>query len=77
MQHWLEEVERYGNEHVEKLLIGNKNDLEQHREVPQEEAKAFARSHDLTLIETSAKNANNVSQVLIPSLVLRLSPSGV
>lgn len=37
------------------FLIGNKADLEDQRDVPYEEAKAFAEENGLTFLECSAK----------------------
>eukprot|EP00461_Guttulinopsis_vulgaris_P004005 UN04006 len=42
------------------MLVGNKRDLKEHREVSVDEAKAFAQQHKLFFIETSALNDNNV-----------------
>jgi len=39
---WLQEINRYANENVQKILIGNKCDLENERKVSYEEAKGFA-----------------------------------
>ena len=43
-----------------KMLVGNKCDLENIREVPVEEAKALAESEGLFFMETSALDSTNV-----------------
>lgn len=42
------------------ILVGNKCDLEDQRQVTTEEAIAFARRNDLVFFETSAKTAKGV-----------------
>lgn len=47
---------------MNKLLVGNKSDLEAKRQVDYEEAKAFAEERGIQFLETSAKNATNVEK---------------
>jgi len=62
VQHWVQEIEHYAAEGVNKLLVGNKSDLQSKKVVPFEEAKDLADSLGINFMETSAKNANNVEQ---------------
>jgi Ras-related protein Rab-18 len=65
LQQWLKEVQMYspGNgESVVKLLVGNKCDLE--RQVPFEEADAWARSQGMLFLEASAKTRLGIRQVV-------------
>ena len=39
---WLSEIDRYANENVNKLLVGNKSDLTSKKVVDYATAKAFA-----------------------------------
>ncbi len=48
-----------------KAIIGYFSDLFARREVQKEEGEAFAREHGLIFMETSAKTAANVEEVLI------------
>jgi len=57
---WLHEIDRYACENVNKLLVGNKCDLESSRKVTTEQAKEFADSLGIEFLETSAKNSTNV-----------------
>lgn len=57
---WLHEIDRYACENVNKLLVGNKCDLESSRKVTTEQAKEFAESLGIQFLETSAKNSTNV-----------------
>jgi len=45
------------------MLIGNKCDLDQRRQVSTEEGERFARDNNLIFMETSAKTAFNVEEV--------------
>ena len=51
---WMFELEVQCNEKPARLMIGNKVDLEDRREVSKSEAMEFARKHNLLYVETSA-----------------------
>ena len=59
---WLIEIEKNANKNVYKLLIGNKCDLEDKRQVTYQEGKDFADSNGMKFIETSAKTASKVQE---------------
>ena len=65
VKQWLKEIERYACENVNKLLVGNKCDLDDKRQVAHETAKEFADDLQISYIETSAKNATNVDETFI------------
>lgn len=65
VKQWLHEIDRYGPAIVNKLLIGNKADLEGKRVVSYEEGKELAESMGIDFIETSAKHATNVDMGFI------------
>ncbi|CAA3018782.1 ras-related RABD2a-like [Olea europaea subsp. europaea] len=65
VKQWLNEIDRYASENVNKLLVGNKCDLAENRAVPYETAKAFADEIGIPFMETSAKNATNVEQAFM------------
>jgi len=60
IDNWLAEVEKHANENVNKLLVGNKSDMESNRQVSYEEGKAYADQLGIKFLETSAKNSVNV-----------------
>eukprot|EP00420_Gonyaulax_spinifera_P016260 CAMPEP_0197893256 /NCGR_PEP_ID=MMETSP1439-20131203/32661_1 /TAXON_ID=66791 /ORGANISM="Gonyaulax spinifera, Strain CCMP409" /LENGTH=197 /DNA_ID=CAMNT_0043513515 /DNA_START=83 /DNA_END=672 /DNA_ORIENTATION=- len=57
---WLSEVNRYVNQSTCKVLVGNKCDRNEERQVPIEEAKKKAEELGLGFMEASAKDATNV-----------------
>lgn len=62
VKQWLQEIDRYASEGVNKLLVGNKSDLTSKKVVEYSVAKEFADQLSIPLLETSAKNATNVEQ---------------
>lgn len=65
MTTWLEDARQHSNSNMVIMLIGNKSDLDNRREVRREEGEAFAREHGLVFMETSAKTAINVEDAFI------------
>ncbi|KAE9602852.1 hypothetical protein Lal_00049678 [Lupinus albus] len=57
---WLEELRNHADKNIVIILIGNKSDLEDQRDVPTEDAKEFAEKEGLFFLETSALQATNV-----------------
>eukprot|EP01106_Pelomyxa_sp_JSP_P013041 TRINITY_DN3762_c0_g1_i1.p1 TRINITY_DN3762_c0_g1~~TRINITY_DN3762_c0_g1_i1.p1 ORF type:complete len:212 (+),score=65.86 TRINITY_DN3762_c0_g1_i1:1020-1655(+) len=65
VKHWLQEIDRYACENVNKLLVGNKSDLAGKRAVEYSTAKEYADSIGISFLETSAKNSTNVENAFI------------
>ena len=59
---WMNEINRYATENVNRLLIGNKSDLEDKKQVTYDEGKELADRLGIKFLETSAKNSHNVEQ---------------
>ncbi|KAB2039597.1 hypothetical protein ES319_D02G021100v1 [Gossypium barbadense] len=57
---WLDELNSHSDTTVAKMLVGNKCDLENTREVSLDEGKSLAESEGLFFIETSALDSTNV-----------------
>ena len=56
----MQEIERFANDNVCKVLVGNKCDLEDKRKVSKEEGEELARHYQIPYLETSAKSNNCV-----------------
>lgn len=64
--HWIKEVEQYGATNVVLVLIGNKCDLEDERQVQFEKACNLAKEKGiLAALETSAKESQNVEEAFV------------
>ena len=55
ISNWLRNIEENAKEGVEKIIVGNKTDLETLRRVSTEKGQAMAIEYGLKLMETSAK----------------------
>ena len=61
---WIKDLE--DNSDIDNLfiyLIGNKNDLQEKRQVTYEEANSFAKSKNIPYIEISAKTGDNIQKL--------------
>jgi len=60
VQRWLEELRAHADANIVIMLIGNKSDLVNLRQVDTEIAKEFAQKEGLSFLETSAMESTNV-----------------
>ncbi|CAD7674816.1 unnamed protein product [Nyctereutes procyonoides] len=73
IQNWMKSIKENASAGVERLLLGNKCDMEAKRKVQKEQAIKLAREHGIRFFETSAKSSTNVDEVshsLCPHLLL-------
>ncbi|CAH9064489.1 unnamed protein product [Cuscuta epithymum] len=61
IKRWLNELQTHSDMNVVTILVGNKSDLKDAREVTTDEGKALAEEEGLFFIETSALDTSNVS----------------
>lgn len=59
---WLDELNTHSDTTVAKMLVGNKYDLDNIRDVTVEEGKSLAEAEGLFFIETSALDSTNVKK---------------
>ena len=57
---WLRNIDEHANEDVERMILGNKCDMEDERVISYERGKQLADSLGLQFFETSAKENINV-----------------
>ena len=62
---WRRELMENADENIVLLLVGNKSDLEDRREVPFEIAQDFATQRNMSFIETSALDSSNVENAFL------------
>jgi Ras-related protein Rab-1A len=62
LENWLIEIEKNSSEKVLKILLGNKCDLNDDREIQPDEGRAFADRNGMEFMETSAKMNTNVNE---------------
>lgn len=60
---WLKNVEGKCKKNILKILVGNKLDLKEERQVGENEANIFAKSLGMPYFETSAKDNKNVNEL--------------
>eukprot|EP01017_Pseudomicrothorax_dubius_P038489 TRINITY_DN5773_c0_g2_i1.p1 TRINITY_DN5773_c0_g2~~TRINITY_DN5773_c0_g2_i1.p1 ORF type:complete len:214 (-),score=37.09 TRINITY_DN5773_c0_g2_i1:116-757(-) len=73
LDQWLKEIKMYANEGIVIILLGNKADLEDSRQVTYEEGAKYAQTHGLIYLETSAKTASNVQAAFIKTAEIILT----
>ena len=59
----MNDIDKFAKEGVFKILVGNKSDLIEQRQVSKERGKQLADSYGIPFIETSAKNNENIEKV--------------
>lgn len=62
---WLEDARCLASPDVVVVLVGNKIDLEEYREVSYMEASQYANENGLIFVETSARTGEGVSEAFL------------
>lgn len=65
IENWLSEIEHHASAKVTKILVGNKSDLEDQRQVSYQEGKDFADKLGMEFLETSAKSRINIDETFM------------
>ncbi|KAK3598665.1 hypothetical protein CHS0354_020426 [Potamilus streckersoni] len=65
VKQWLQQIDRFASENVNKLLVGNKCDLTTKKVVDYTTAKEFADQLGIPFLETSSKDTTNVEQAFM------------
>jgi len=62
---WLRNIQEHANEDVEKMILGNKCDMEVKRVIPKERGEVIARENGIRFLETSAKTNVNIDKAFM------------
>lgn len=65
LSNWLNDARTLASQNICILLVGNKKDMEEEREVTFLEASNFAQENELIFLETSAKTGENVEEAFL------------
>ena len=68
IKNWIEEVNENCSKNVYMVLVGNKSDLEERRDIKKEEGEELAQNIGIKFYETSAKLGTNVENVFFNSV---------
>ena len=59
---WIKTIEENATSDVERMLIGNKSDMYEIRQIPVERGQKIAKEYDIPYYETSAKLNLNIEE---------------
>uniref|UniRef100_UPI00398F5105 ras-related protein Rab-13-like n=1 Tax=Pristiophorus japonicus TaxID=55135 RepID=UPI00398F5105 len=62
IQNWMKSIKENASASVERMLLGNKCDMENKRKVLKDKAEKLAKDHGIRFFETSAKSSLNVEE---------------
>ena len=68
VQSWIEDCKSQSSKSILLILIGNKNDLNDMRQVTYDEGANFAKSNNMIFLETSAKTGDNIKEIFNKSV---------
>ena len=63
VQSWIQDCRNQSPKTIIMILVGNKNDLENERDVSFDEGEQFAKNNNMMFYETSAKTGKNVNEI--------------
>ena len=73
LDYWYEQIKENAPENTKYILVGNKSDLENKREINIKDGDIFAKKYNINFFETSAKEGTNVHKVfeMLSSEIMR------
>mmetsp|Transcript_49575 Transcript_49575/g.91446 ORF Transcript_49575/g.91446 Transcript_49575/m.91446 type:complete len:203 (+) Transcript_49575:83-691(+) len=65
VEYWLQQLTQHGDENVQRILVGNKVDLQDNRKVSHQEGVDLAKRFNMAFFETSAKSGQDVETAFL------------
>ena len=65
VKNWMIEIDKFAKQGVLKIIVGNKKDMEDKRQVSTELAQSFAEKNGIKFMEVSAKNNINIEELFM------------
>lgn len=65
IKNWIRNIEEHASTDVEKMILGNKCDVNERRQVSKERGEQLAIEYGIRFMETSAKNSINVQEAFL------------
>ena len=65
LKEWVKSIKEECGGHMQMIIIGNKNDLEDKRVVKRDVAEAYAKEQKIQYMEASSKTGENVQEAII------------
>ncbi|XP_072349048.1 ras-related protein Rab-8B-like isoform X1 [Scyliorhinus torazame] len=62
VKNWIRDIEEHASTDVERMILGNKCDVNEKRKVPKERGEKLAIDYGIKFLETSAKSSLNVEE---------------
>lgn len=62
IKNWIRNIEEHASSDVEKMILGNKCDMTERRQVSKERGEKLAIEYRVKFLETSAKSSVNVEE---------------
>jgi Ras-related protein Rab-4B len=75
LERWLTEVREHADSKVQIILVGNKSDLGEQRQVTFVEGSCLAQEHEMLFLEASAHSSDSVEEIFLKvarSVLVRL-----
>ncbi|XP_051507454.1 ras-related protein Rab-8B-like [Myxocyprinus asiaticus] len=62
---WIRNIEEHASSDVERMILGNKCDMNEKRRVPKERGEKLSIDYGIKFLETSAKSSTNVEEAFV------------
>ncbi|TRY90808.1 hypothetical protein DNTS_009689 [Danionella cerebrum] len=65
IKNWIRNIEEHASSDVERMILGNKCDMNDKRQVSKERGEKLAIDYGIKFLETSAKSSTNVEEAFV------------